>query len=130
MNKEKLLAIAKCIREEKVLKLDMETWKNQCGTAACAIGTAMVRGVLPELEFLWRKNIIDPRIGHWQICLTGSTDVVMGFEAIAEALEICEEEAEALFGAQNYETDDNGNINREEVANYIENFIMTDGGLN
>jgi hypothetical protein len=62
MNKELLLEIAdkleKFSETAPDIEFDMDTWgtKTDCGTAACALGTAAIKGWIPGYEYKFAFN--------------------------------------------------------------------------
>lgn len=109
MNKEKLLAIAKLMRETPVDKIDMSVWR--CGSTACAIGTAILAGVLPGLELIKAKRYHTARYfslypvpkgcdALW--VLEQGDDFDFGFGSVAKELGISLWEANRLFSEDEY----------------------------
>lgn len=124
MNKERLLNVAKALRESKNPADFTMTTYAQCGTPACALGHYAARPDLQDTfkligdrEGLYLKNVTHPSCGSSN-CYCGS--------AVCAHFDITPEQATELFasGADEITPVGCGNpANAIEAAEYIERFV-------
>lgn len=122
MQTDRLLAIAAMVRKLPPEKFDMDTWK--CGSTLCAIGHAIERGLLPELELI----ALDPT---WGISRKGEGEIPYGrcFAVVGAVLEISTSDAGRLFSSLELEEEDEGEPKEtpESVALRIEKYVAEGG---
>lgn len=93
MNKERLLNVAKALREGKPEDFSMRNYGNACGTPACALGHYASRRDLQErFELADRYDIAG---GHIE---ADGRAVYFDGRAVLEHFDISSEDAETLFG--------------------------------
>jgi hypothetical protein len=131
MNKERLLNVAKALREsEKPDEFDMGTYVHMCGTPACALGHYAARIDLQDQFRIKERGknmfgtqmepaIRDEKTGDW---------VEYDDETVMDHFEISDAEAEVLFGPPSSTWEDDDRLadnakNPTEAAAFIENFV-------
>lgn len=131
MNKERLLNVAKALRETKfVAEFDMSRHVTECGTPACAFGNYAARYDLQDTFITFATT--DRAAG----ILTRIDGKYAGYtsDAVLDHFDITSEESNELFGSGRDRLDDEdstyGRLDRtcktpEEAAAYIERFVET-----
>lgn len=103
---------------------------GDCGTAACAIGWAVLKGKLPELTKSkmenWDDEVSDHRTDYGIEMFIEGDQFKGGWTAVRNVFGIKEEEAEFLFCADRYMS---RNPSKELVARRIRDFVA-DGERN
>jgi hypothetical protein len=114
MKKKILKKIAKLVKLLPDHKFDMDSWaeKKDCGTTFCAIGSAASLGIIPNVKLDEHYDVI------WTCPKTGKQ--LESWEAVAESLDITEDQAEFLFYSHSYD-----HITQKAVHDRIMEFIET-----
>lgn len=111
MNKERLLNVAKALREsEHPERFTMRTIAHSCGTPACALGHYAARRDLQDAFILLK---------HGELRATG--DAASPFLAELEHFDISRAEEEKLFGVWGC----NDAQTPLQAAEYIERFVAS-----
>ena len=125
MRKDLLLSIAQAVREAPLGQFNMSRWKQECncGTTCCAIGWAMERGLLPELEWRAAERSIEGPLLFIPVPKgtpeESQPDLVL---VLADILDLTPRQVEYLFIPIIFL---NFNYDRESVALRIEDFVNT-----
>lgn len=95
MNKERLLNVAKALRESpQPDKFDMDTYVHPCGTPACAFGHYAVRSDLQDLFTAHATPLMWQGIDH----IGGKENISYDAAVVLEHFDITQEEADRIFG--------------------------------
>lgn len=126
---------AEKIHNETPDRIQMDVWKSEseCGTVGCVIGLSID---LPEIKasglYLHtyveeqRSGIVVPQMVRCRPAFEYGDCTLYGFMAVAEALGLCNKDAEGLFSGTSYRNEDNedaGDITGLEVAAKIREFV-------
>jgi hypothetical protein len=112
MDKLGLKKVVAAVRKAKPKDFHMGFWKNDCGTAGCAIGHFCMRNPKDKLK------LIKEPYGFMPSCSNKAPD--NAFKSIAYRFGIKLNEAELLFDGHHYQT-----VNKRNVIRRIERFIKT-----
>jgi hypothetical protein len=97
MNKERLLNVAKALRESpKPERFDMDGYMHPCGTPSCAFGHYAVRADLQDV-FTGRAA---PEIWKGVDVIGGDADISYVDETVLEHFDITEAQADRLFASK------------------------------
>lgn len=119
MNKERLLNVAKALRESPDPDVfDMGEIFHSCGTPSCAFGHYVWR---TDLQDEFEQVSLSPGSAGWAIWSKTKGRLVIYERAVAEHFDLTEDQSNELF-------DPGCGLDRVcethlEAANYIENFV-------
>jgi hypothetical protein len=123
MNKERLLNVAKALRESPDPEnFNMQDYVHCCGTPACAFGHYAFRTDLQDEFKVSRRNKSYSGLSGFAICCTSAPDpslITYTNEAVLKHFDIDRTEAETLFGA--YGCGDA--LTAIEAAEFIEDLV-------
>lgn len=117
MRVDLLNAVADVVDATPAERFDMGEWAsgNGCGTVACAVGNALLAGVLPDLR-LGRYDCGEDGCVAWPIHSgTGST----GYLACADQFDISPGEATWLFAPIAYPTDPSPEVVSARIRSFV-----------
>lgn len=98
---------------KSIKRFNMLTWKNACGTAACACGCAASTPWFTKRGFRLKRRRLGS-IGDYTVTYRGRTDMA----AVSRFFQLSLEDASYLFGSMSYDTGF-----RSAVAKRVSDFV-------